>query len=122
MYPTIFVDFESWDEKDRAIEDLFKAVLKILDYRLTTTLVDEKGVEVKMVFTNSSNRALSVIKDTESAMIVIVYHLERDGVAAESLASRFPKRVRGIDFKAETKDGQLQLTRFLISALKTEKY
>ena len=78
----------------RALKKAFEVVMPSC-VATVDQLVNEDD-EADIVLTNDRDKALSFFKDTEHAIIVLLYFRQDHGELAKALSARFPERIKAI--------------------------
>ena len=117
---TMYIRIES-AEKANPIKMAIEQIAKAFGAEVWPELL--KGEEEAwLAVTNSANKALEILKETENTIILIGYLRKDDGEKAEALAGRFPGRVipAGYIEDAENKNANLvaQLVRLISEKIK----
>lgn len=95
--PTIFVDVGQTGSPS-PIAMAIKSVASVFGAKPVDQLVDTEDVEADIAITDSVAQALRLMKESEGTTIVVVHLKRSEGAEADAFASRFPERVRSVNY------------------------
>lgn len=111
--PTIFVDVGQTGGPS-PIAMAIKTVATAFGARPVDQLVDADEVEASIAITDSVAGALRMMKESEKTTIVVVHLKRSDAAEADAFASRFPDRVRSINYIGSSEKDEAAFVPFLI--------